>query len=165
MSFINIICVVAVLLTGLSAGLFYAWDCSVISGLGNLPDREYLQAFQSINRVIQNPYFFASFIGALLALPVAAWQNYNGASPTAFYCFLAAAILYAAGVFGVTIFGNVPLNERLDKFDIAGSTTEAIKAMRQQFESKWNAWQHVRTYAGILSFALAIIALVKKSST
>jgi len=162
MSIINLFFGVAVLLTGLSAGLFYAYDCSVTGGLGKLPDREYLQAFQSINRAIQNPYFFISFIGALIALPVAAWQSYNSASNVAFYCLLAAAIVYAAGVFGVTVFGNVPLNDRLDKFDIAGSSAEAIKAMREQFESKWNALHQVRTYAGILAFVLLVIAIVKR---
>jgi uncharacterized membrane protein len=162
MSIFNLLFGIAVLLTGLSAGLFYAYDCSVTGGLGKLPDRAYLQAFQSINRAIQNPYFFISFIGTLIALPVAAWQSYNSASNVAFYCLLAAAIVYAAGVFGVTVFGNVPLNERLDKFDIAGSSAEAIKAMREQFESKWNALHQVRTYAGILAFGLSVIAIVKR---
>ena len=58
----------AILLTGLVAGLFYGYDCSVIKGLGNLQDDHYLQLFQSINKEIQNPYFFVSFIGSMLVL-------------------------------------------------------------------------------------------------
>jgi uncharacterized membrane protein len=157
----HLIQISAVLLTGLSAGLFYSYDCSVIKGLGNLPDREYLSAFQSINKAILNPYFFTSFMGSLLLLPIAAWLSYKGASPMAFYFLVAASVVYAAGVFGVTMFGNVPLNNLLDRFDISIASVDAIHAMRQRFENSWNMLQHVRTFAAILSFILAIISMRK----
>jgi uncharacterized membrane protein len=159
----TIIQVAAVVLAGLSAGLFYSYDCSVVKGLGNLPDKEYLSAFQSINRAILNPYFFISFIGSLLLLPVAAWLSYKGGPSVSFYYMLAAAILYATGVFGITIGGNVPLNEMLDRFDIANAPAEAIQAMRQKFEAKWNLLQHVRTYAAIPAFILGILSLTNRS--
>ncbi len=62
MTVVNIILLITATLTGLSAGLFYAYACSVNSGLGRLPDREYLAAMQSINREILNPVFFAGFL-------------------------------------------------------------------------------------------------------
>lgn len=102
-----------ILLTGLLAGLFYGYDCSVIKGLGNLHNDMYLQSFQSINKVIQNPYFFISFIGCLLALPVASWLSYNQNNNVTFYLLLSASLIYFIGVFGVTVFCNVPLNEQL----------------------------------------------------
>jgi len=159
----TIIQVAAVVLAGLAAGLFYSYDCSVVNGLGNLPDKEYLSAFQSINRAILNPYFFLSFMGSLILLPIAAWTTYKGENLVPFYFMLAAAILYAVGVFGVTIAGNVPLNDMLDKFDIGNASAEAIQDMRQKFEVKWNLLQHVRTYAAILAFTSAIISLIKRS--
>ena len=159
----TIVQMVAVVLAGLAAGLFYSYDCSVINGLGNLPDREYLSAFQSINRAILNPYFFISFMGSLVLLPIAAWMTYKGGFPVSFYYMLAAAILYAVGVFGITIPGNVPLNDMLDKFDIANASAEAIQVMRQKFEAKWNLLQHLRTYAAILAFILSIISSIKRS--
>jgi uncharacterized membrane protein len=153
--------VAAVVLAGLAAGLFYSWDCAIVGGLGNLPDEQYLAAFQSINRVILNPCFFMSFIGSLILLPIAAWMTYKTGTTTAFYFMLAAAILYAVGVFGVTIGGNVPLNDMVDKFDIANASSEAIKAMRLKFETNWNSLQHVRTYASILAFIAAVISLIR----
>src|SRR5689334_16707169 len=152
----------AVILVGLAAGLFYSWDCAIAGGLGNLPDKEYLSAFQSINRVILNPYFFLSFMGSVILLPVAAWRTYRTGNPGAFYLMLAAAILYVVGVFGVTIGGNVPLNDMVDKFDIANASAEAIKAMRLKFESNWNSLQHIRTYAAILAFISAVISLIRR---
>lgn len=45
----------AALLTGLSAGLFYAWAVSVIPGTRKVTDMIYLETMQSINRAIRNP--------------------------------------------------------------------------------------------------------------
>lgn len=163
MALYTIIQILAVALAGLAAGLFYSYDCSIVRGLGNLGDKEYLLGFQSINRVILNPVFFLSFIGSLIALPIAAWLTYKNGTAPSFYYLLAAAILYAVGVFGVTIAGNVPLNDMLDKFDIPNASAEAIRTMRDKFENKWNTLQHVRTYAAILAFILSIIALIKRS--
>jgi uncharacterized membrane protein len=154
--------IVAILLTGLVAGLFYSFDCSVIKGLGNLSDQEYLSAFKSINKAILNPYFFISFMGSLLVLPVAAWLSYNGAGTTSCYLLVAATIVYVAGVFGVTIWGNVPLNNLVERFDISTASQADIQALRQKFEGSWNRLNHIRTYAAILSFLLAIVSLVKR---
>lgn len=154
--------VAAVVLAGLAAGLFYSWDCSIVGGLGNLPDNQYLAAFQSINRVILNPYFFMSFMGSVILLPIAAWMTYKTGNTAAFYFMLAAAILYVVGVFGVTIGGNVPLNDMVDKFDIANASSEAIHAMRLKFEGQWNYLQHIRTYAAILAFIAAVISLTRR---
>lgn len=154
--------IAAILLTGLIAGLFYGYDCSVIKGLGNLPDPEYFSAFKSINRAILNPYFFLSFMGTLLVLPIAAWLSYKDGSTTSCYFLSAATLVYIAGVFGVTMLGNVPLNNLVDRFDITTASQADIQAMRQKFEMSWNRLNHIRTYANILSFLLAILSLVKK---
>jgi uncharacterized membrane protein len=158
----NLINVLSIVLVGLAAGLLYGYDCSVIGGLGKLSDKEFLAAFQSINRVILNPYFFVSFMGCLIALPVAAWLNYKTGNPGSFYYLLGATLVYAIGVFGVTMLGNVPLNNILDRFDISNASTEAINGMRQKFEAKWNMLHHIRTYAAIISFILSIISLIRK---
>jgi uncharacterized membrane protein len=159
----NIIHIAAVLLTGLAAGLFYGYDCSIIKGLGNLPDKEYLSAFQSINKAILNPYFFMSFMGSLILLAVATWLSHKQGTPMVFYLLSGATLLYAVGVFGVTMFGNVPLNNSVEQFDISNASADAIRAMRQKFEDKWNMLHHLRTYAAILSFLVAIVSLVKKT--
>jgi uncharacterized membrane protein len=157
----NLIQILTVLLTGLLAGLLYGYDCSVIDGLGNLSDKEYLNAFQSINKAIQNPYFFISLMGSMFTLPVATWLSYKSGSSVSFYFLLAAAIVYITGVFGITAFGNVPLNNLLEQFDISKASIEAIREIRQKFESSWNMLHHLRTYAAILAFLLTIISLFK----
>ena len=153
---------IAVLFTGLLAGLFYGYDCSIIKGLGNLQNDVYVQSFQSINKVIQNPYFFVSFMGSLLVLPVASWLSYNNFNTTTFYLLLSASLVYFIGVFGVTVFGNVPLNEQLAVFNISKATEIEISEMRKIFESTWNKYHAIRTVASIISFCLTILSLLKQ---
>lgn len=147
--------IITAMLLALIAGLFYSYSCSVCPGLGRLSDAEYLRAMQSINRAILNPWFFASFIGTVIMMPVSTWIMYRaeGAGPS-FYLFLAASILYIAGVFGVTIAGNVPLNNLLDRFDMARAAGEEIKNKRIAFETPWNRLHLIRTLANIISLVL-----------
>jgi uncharacterized membrane protein len=71
---------------------------------------------------------------------------------------LVATVIYAVGVFGVTIFGNVPLNEMLDKFNLQSATRDEVKYLRTMFEMPWNKLNLVRTVANIGSLVLVIIA-------
>jgi uncharacterized membrane protein len=155
--------ILSVLLTGLIAGLFYGYDCSIIKGLGNLPDKEYLGAFQSINRAILNPYFFLSFIGSILVLLITCWLVFKTGNRSTFYFVLAATLVYLLGAFIVTMAANVPLNNQLDKLNLAAEPAEAIRAFREKFEAGWNKWHHIRTYASILAFLFAILSLIKKA--
>lgn len=152
----------AILFTGLLAGLFYGFDCSVIKGLGNLSNDIYLKSFQSINKAIQNPYFFISFMGSILVLPVATWLSYKNNSTLTFCILLFATLIYFIAVFGVTILGNIPLNERLANFKIASATESEITSIRQIFEKPWNFYHRIRTFASIIVFALTILSLLKQ---
>lgn len=146
------------LATGLTAGIFLTWSCSVIPGLGRLSDLQYISTMQSINRAIQNPVFFSCFFGAAILLPVSVFRNYAGSWTTPLICLLSAAGIYLIGVLGVTIFGNVPLNEALDLVQIDSATPEILARERARFEGTWNRLNHVRTIAGILTFVLLLLA-------
>ena len=150
-------------LLALIAGLFYSYTVSVNLGLGKLSDAEYLRSMQSINREILNPWFFLSFLGTLPLLPISTWMssNLNGYDAS-FYLFLGATILYVVGVFGVTIFGNVPLNEALDRFDINRASVEEIKNRRLIFEMPWNKLNLIRTLANVLSLGLLLVGIIRR---
>ena len=151
-----------ILFSGLIAGLLYGYSCSVNNGLKNLADNEYLKAMQSINVAIQNPWFFIVFMGLLVLFPFLSYRLYSVSVNLSFYLVVAASAIYFIGVFGVTILGNVPLNERLARFDISGVSSTEISAMRQAFERPWNNYHSIRTMASILSFALTILGLIKQ---
>lgn len=157
----NTILFITTLFSGLVAGLLYSYSCSVNIGLKALPDAEYLKAMQSINIAIQNPFFFISFMGLLLLFPFSAWGLYSQQTTTSFYLLLVATAFYFIGVFGVTVFGNVPLNNQLAGFVISSASSEEISKMRFTFETSWNKFHLIRTVSAILSFGFTILSIMK----
>ena len=152
-----------ILFSALVAGLLYGYSCSVNIGLKALPDEQYLRAMQSINKAIQNPWFFISFMGLVLLFPITAWLLHPRSLNTTFYYLLFAAVIYLAGVFAVTIFGNVPLNNTLENFNLSSASAADIAAQRKHFEMPWNRLHLVRTIAAVLSLASTIIYVLKSS--
>jgi uncharacterized membrane protein len=165
MTFTNIILLITAFTTALIAGLFYSYSCSVNPGLGKLPDAGYMAAMQSINREILNPVFFMSFMGTLILLPVSTWMQYSNPVPARFYLMLAATIVYAVGTFGVTIMGNVPLNNALDGFNLQSASPDMIHQQRELFEKPWNRLHSIRTIANAIALILVLLACIIKTDT
>lgn len=153
---------ISILLTGLLAGLFFGFQCSIINGLGALGNKEYLLSFQSINRAIQNPIFFLSFMGPVIVLPITCYLNHKIGGSDLFPYILSSTLIYLVAVFGITIACNVSLNEMLDGFNIQSATDTQLQDMRLKFEAGWNKWHLVRTIASIIAFLTLIIPLLKK---
>lgn len=153
--------VVATFLTGLLAGTFFTWMNAVTPGLGRLPDMAYLQAFQSMNRTILNPLFYIVFLGPVLFSLIAAFQH-RGNAPLLFKLLLIAAILYFVGVLLVTILGNIPLNELLDKTPLSEINLVEAKSLRHTFEGSWNQLHLFRTVFSTISFILMLFACLLK---
>lgn len=155
----NIILIITTVTTGLIAGLLYAYMCSVNIGLGRLPDKEYLSAMQSINKAIQNPLFFVSFLGTVPLMLLSTWLNYSQPAPARFYYLVIASAIYLVGVLGVTMLGNVPLNEALAHFDLKSATEQDIANQRALFEKPWLLLHNIRTIASIVCLVLVVISL------
>jgi uncharacterized membrane protein len=155
----------AILITGLSAGFFYAWEVSVIPGTKQISDRSYLETMQSINRAILNPAFLVVFMGTLLLLIASSYLQYRASVSLSFWFMLGATLAYAAGTFGVTMSGNVPMNETLDALNLTDLSTDGLRDFRRSFEGRWNQLHRIRTVFAVLSFALCLLAgFVEKSN-
>jgi uncharacterized membrane protein len=161
-STIKFFCFISILLCGLVAGLLYGYLCSVNPGLKALSDFEYLNAMQKINLAIQNPLFFISFLGTLFMMPATCIFLFKYKYSSLFSFFVFATIIYIIGVFGITLMGNVPLNNQLAAFDLSKATLIEISEMRFKFEIPWNNFHLYRTIAAILSFSLGLIGILKK---
>jgi len=159
---INIILIITTTTTALITGLLYGYACSVNIGLGCLPDNEYLAAMQSINKAIQNPLFFISFMGSLFLLFFSTWLSYSQPVTLRFQLLLAASIVYLIGVLGVTIFGNVPLNNILANFNLRAASAKDIYSQRVLFEKPWVMLHTIRTIASIVSLILLLISLISE---
>jgi uncharacterized membrane protein len=148
----------AVILSGLSAGFFYAWTVSVIPGTTRVPDLAYLETMQSINRAILNPAFFLIFFGSLIFLITASFFEFQ-VGKLVFGLMLGAAITYFVGTFGVTAMGNVPLNNELDVLKLGQMGVEGMAEFREYYETKWNMLHRVRTVFAVISFLAATLAV------
>lgn len=146
----------SILLTGLSAGLFFAWSISVILGTEKLADNTYLKTMQSINREILNPIFFLVFFGSLIALCLNTIFQY-GYRPQ-FWLVLVAALVYLIGTVGVTGLGNVPLNNELEALNLSELSNLRLKNFRTYYESNWNQYHRIRTISAMISFILLLVA-------
>lgn len=149
-----------VLLTGLSAGLCFTWSNAITPGIGRLDDLGYLMSFKQMNRTILNPVFFIVFFGPFF-LGLINLYVFKDTSSTLTGLLISSIVFYFFGVVLVTIFGNVPLNEILEKTDLSSSSSEDLKALRDTFEVKWNRLHLIRTISAIISFFILIMSLIQ----
>ena len=157
----HIFIILQVFLIGLSAGLCFTWANAVTTGIGQLDDFSYLNAFQQMNRSIINPLFILVFFGPFF-LGLINLFLHKSASDSYIYLLLFAFFIYFFGVLLVTILGNVPLNNILDKVDFANASSENLNQLRIQFEDKWNHLHLIRTISSSIAFLLGIITLFIK---
>lgn len=151
---------VLILLTGLSAGLCFTWTNAITPGIGRLDDQVYLLSFQQMNRTIINPLFFVVFFGpSILGFICLYW--FKGSPATLMWLLASATATYFFGVVLVTIFGNVPLNEMLDKIDLKIASKNELGQLRENFELKWNRLHLIRTITSVISFLLLLLALIQ----
>jgi len=157
LSFNQLIWLITTLLTGLSAGFFYAWQVSVIPGTKRIHSRNYIATMQSVNRAIINPAFILIFFGPFL-LQILTIYLYRGTSAMGY--LLMVGIFYFFGTLLVTGLGNVPLNNALDSLNIDGMDQEETDRRRLQYERKWNRLHTLRTVFAVLSFILMLIPVL-----
>jgi len=155
-----IILALAIFLTGLMAGIFFTWSNAVKPGIGKLGDIEYLRALQSMNRVILNNAFRIIFLGAIIAVALVPLFYFNLYPKNIFWLFVFTLVIYWIGVFGVTVSGNIPLNEILDKTNLESITLEEIKTLRKSIELKWNNYNLIRCISSGITFILLIVSFL-----
>jgi uncharacterized membrane protein len=158
----SIVMLVGGLLSALVAGLFADFSLAVVPGLRSLRARQHIEAMQSINRRIINPFFMLSFLGPTILLPAAAVLHWGTAQ---FLTLVAAALLHIIGVNGITIAGNVPLNNRLAQVSVdrlSEGEAEAVRTDYQGAGARWMRLHNLRTLAAVLMAALVFFASLSR---
>jgi uncharacterized membrane protein len=153
---IHALTITSALGSGIVAGVFFAFSSFVMAALARLPANQGIAAMQSINITVINPLFMlilfgTGLLGAALAVAVyLAWPQPRG------LLLVAGAVIYIVGVLGVTMAGNVPLNDTLAATN--PQTAEAASWWAGYLRD-WVAWNHVRTIASAASMLLFLLAL------
>lgn len=151
--------VAAIITTGLVAGLFYSYACSVMLALRQADDATFVDVMQRINTAILNGWFALGFVGALLTTALTLALHLTADERGRLLPLGAALVLYVA-VIAVTRGVNIPLNNRLDAVAPTGDHA-SVAAVRRRFEAPWVRWNLVRTLLsagalGCLCWALAL---------
>ena len=148
--FFSVALVLAIMGSGLMAGLFFAFSTAVMAALARLPAAQGAEAMNAINVVIVNPLFLTVFMGtAALALCLGVRAALGWSQPGSAW-LLSGSLLYLVGVFGVTVVFSVPLNDTLAASGDAGTWS--------RFLADWVPWNHLRTIAAagtLLCYTLA----------
>jgi uncharacterized membrane protein len=150
--------VVAIVSTGLMAGIFFTWSNAVKPGIGTLDDMTYMKAFQAMNRLILNPLFYLVFILPVLSIAISTYMSFGSTKEYVFELLLTATLIYCLGVFLVTIAGNIPLNELLEHTDLEKISQIELSDLRGKIETKWNSFNLVRTISSFIAFVLLVIS-------
>lgn len=149
--------IIAVVGTGLVAGIFYGFSVVVMRGLAKLPKSEAIRAMQAINIVVINPWFFSVFMatsGLSLGLLLAFILDVRGAVSVA---VIAGALVYLVGCFMVTGTKNVPRNNKLEKIS---ADDPASHFFWDTYLHEWTYYNHIRTAAAFIAMICYLIAMV-----
>lgn len=159
MPLLEIVLGTTTLFCALLAGFFFSYTISVNPGLRKLDDASYLSAMQQINRAVLNPLFLICFFGANLLLVMATIWCFLLASPLLLPVSFA-WIMHTVGVFGITARRNIPLNNRLERFDLLKSTDASRLQMRTSFEKPWVFWNTLRTLCSLATLVCLVFSLI-----
>ena len=159
----HLLLIAATLLCALTAGLVFAFTVVVMPGIRALPDRDFLRAFQVMDRVIQqnDPRFLVVWVGSVVTLLAALLLSFGTLDGALRLVLIGAAAVYLLCVQLPTAVVNVPLNNRLQALDLDSLDAAALRAERDAFEGRWVYWNAVRTaFACVSTTALLILLLM-----
>ncbi|MEU8825679.1 anthrone oxygenase family protein [Streptomyces sp. NPDC048636] len=150
--------IAATIATGLSAGLFYGYACSVMPGLAQAEDRTFIDAMQRINVAILNGWFALIFAGAMLLCVLAGALHLRGDGRPALLWIVGAVVLYLV-MLVITFRVNVPLNDALADAGHPDRIAD-LATVRDKFEARWVRWNIVRAATSTVAFSLLVCGLV-----
>lgn len=153
------VALLAALGAAMMAGLLFAFSNFVMRALAQLPPASGMEAMQRINVTIINPVFLALFAGTPLLYVLAGLMALHPEASVGRVYLLAGALCYLAGVLGVTMLVNVPLNDAL-----AGLGPSAAPARWPEYVTVWTRWNHVRTVCAVVSATVTALGALARAA-
>lgn len=150
-------CLFLALWSAVIGGVFSAFSEFVMSGLLRTAPAGGIEAMQHINRTVLRTQFVAGILSIALfsvLFAVYSWTTVEGAALVA---LIAAPAVYLPTVFFMTMFGNVPMNNKLARLEHTSVEAEAYWAV---YGRNWTRLNHYRTIGSVLTAGLYIIAAI-----
>lgn len=149
--------VTSIVFAGAIFGFFFAWVCSTLWGLDNLPARTAIEAMNAMNGIVRNGVFFPAFFLTPAVLGATALIAYLQQRQRAGLLFAVAAVLYMVGGLMLTGTINVPMNNALGLTDMTLGDAE-LESIWSNYSANWQMWNLVRTLVSGAALVLAAIA-------
>jgi uncharacterized membrane protein len=146
----SILLALAILGSGLVAGVFLAFSTFVMRAIDQTPPVQAVQTMQNINVTVFTPLFMIPLFGTVLL------GAYLGFAIGGRWVWLG-ALIYALGVVGVTMVCNVPLNNEMARISLSDPE---IAVRWSAFYRPWMMWNHVRCLASAVACLCFVMALV-----
>lgn len=150
-------CLFLALWSAVIGGVFSAFSEFIMRGLLRTEPAGGIEAMQHINRTVLRTQFVAGILviaPASIALAAYAMYAIDGAAKMA---VIAAPVVYIPSVFLMTMFGNVPMNNRLERLDYR--SMEAATYWRT-YGRDWTRLNHVRAVGSVLTAGLYLAAAI-----
>lgn len=142
----------------LVGGVLLAFSDFVMRGLALTDSTGGIGAMQQINRTVLRSVFLTTFLLMVPAAIVMAVYAGFRLSGSVQLLLISGAAIYAVCVFGVTVFANVPMNNRLDA--LSAASPEALNYW-ETYADVWTRWNHFRTVASWLAAGCFLLAAVQ----
>lgn len=139
-------------------GVFLAFSDFIMRSFNLVRGQGGIEAMQVLNVEIMRSVFMVLFMGLTLVSLVIAVYAFVVVDGMPSHLLMLAGVIYLVGVFAVTAFGNVPLNNQLAGIDPVASQTIAF--WKQSYMTRWVSLNTVRTVACLLASGLTLGALV-----
>ncbi len=150
-------CLFLALWSAVVGGVFSAFSEFIMAGLLRTDPAGGMEAMQQINRTVIKTQFVAGIMSIpVFAIAFGLYAVFVFSGPALVAMILAPAI-FVPSVLLMTIFGNVPMNNKLDSLD---HTAAGSCAYWQEYGRVWTRLNHFRTLGSIFTAGLYIIAAV-----
>ncbi len=150
-------CLFLALWCAVIGGVFSAFSEFVMSGLLKTEPAGGIEAMQHINRdVIKTQFVVGIFSIALFSILFGLYSLTVFEGMALVEIILAPAI-YLPTVFLMTMFGNVPLNNRLEQLDHSAAEAQDFWL---EYGRKWTRLNHFRSIGSVLTSGLYLIAAI-----
>ena len=150
-------CLFLALWSAIVGGVFSAFSEFIMSALLKTEAAGGIEAMQQINRDVIRSQFVAGILSIAVFSSLFAFYSIAVFEGAALATLIIAPAVYLPSVFLMTIFGNVPMNNKLDSLDPASPEGHRYW---QEYGRKWTRLNHARSIGSVLTAGLYIIAAI-----
>lgn len=152
---IALLCLALAVWTALIGGVFKAFSEFIMAGLIRAEPAGGIEAMQQINRTVLRTEFVFALVAMGVIAPLMAVYGVLALDGVARWALVLGALVYVPSVCLMTVAGNVPMNNRLDRLDHTSPEAAEYWAV---YGRNWTRLNHFRTLGCVLTAALYVVA-------